>query len=178
MAFSLTKPLTDQLSAKDGLTDGNVNPANLDRLGFQSGINIPDNLLVYRDQAEADAAIDAITETATLYAQSTRVVDAYNHLVEKKIAFDKAMQELRRKVSESEMTLEKAYSEWLTLKHKLATEKAKAGLLHATEVEHTNIGYGAFERGLKLKLVKATDESRHGTESGSILSRGHLRLVS
>lgn len=178
MSFSLTKPLTDQLSAKDGLTDGTVNPANLERLGFQAGITIPDNLLVYRDQAEADAAIDKITETATLYAQSTRVVEAYAHLVEKKIAFDKAMQELRRQVSNSEISIEKAYAEWLTLKHTLATEKAKAGLLHATDVEHTNIGYGAFERGIKLKLVKATDESRHGTESGSILRRGHLRLVS
>ncbi|MEM9164164.1 MAG: hypothetical protein AAGC54_13990 [Cyanobacteria bacterium P01_F01_bin.4] len=178
MAFSLTKTLSEQLSAKDGLTDNTINPANLDRLGFQSGINIPDNLLVYRDQAQADAAVDTLTEQATLYTQSTRVVDAYTHLVEKKIAFDRAMQELRRKVAQSEINIETAYSEWLTLKHQLATEKVKAGLLHASKVEQTNVGYGAFERGLKLKLFKVTDESRTGTESGSIRRRGHLRLVS
>ncbi|MEM9151226.1 MAG: hypothetical protein AAGB19_12320 [Cyanobacteria bacterium P01_F01_bin.3] len=178
MAFSLTKTLPEQLSAKDGLTDGNVNPANLERLSFQPGITIPDNLLVYRDQEQADAAIETITEQATLYAQSTRVVEAYSHLVEKKLAFDKAMQELRRKVAQSEITLEAAYGEWQTLKHQLATEKAKAGLLHASKVEETNIGYGAFERGLKLKLFKLTDESRNGTEFGSVRRRGHLRLVS
>ena len=178
MAFSLTKPLTEQLSAKDGLTNNNINPANLDRLDFQSGIKIPDNLLVYRDQAQADAAVDELTEQATLYTQSTRVVEAYTHLVEKKIAFDREMQELRRKVAQSEISIETAYSEWLTLKHQLATEKVKAGLLHASKVEQTNIGYGAFERGLKQKLFKVTDESRNGTESGSIRRRGHLRLVS
>ena len=178
MAFSLTKTLPEQLSAKDGLTDGNVNPANLERLSFQPLINFPDIGQGQLDLLDAVAAIETITEQATLYAQSTRVVEAYSHLVEKKLAFDKAMQELRRKVAQSEMTLEAAYGEWQTLKHQLATEKAKAGLLHASKVEETNIGYGAFERGLKLKLFKLTDESRNGTEFGSVRRRGHLRLVS
>ncbi len=177
MAFGLTEDIRSSLSAKDGLADGTVNPANLERIGFQPGVTIPDNLLVYKDQAAADAAIDTITEQATLYAQSTRVVEEYTHLVEAAEKYHKATRKLRTKVASLEITIEQAFSEWQTLKHEVNTAKRQSGLLHASNVEEANIGFAKFQRGLTMKLRGMTDESRSGTEAGSV-KRGHLRLVS
>ncbi|MEM9805989.1 MAG: hypothetical protein AAF959_11975 [Cyanobacteria bacterium P01_D01_bin.56] len=171
MAFGLTDDIRKVLSANDGLADGHINPTNLEKLKFQKGLEIPDNLLIYRDQASADAAIDKITEEATLYAQSTRVVQEYTHLVGEAEKFHKAMRALRSKVASLEMTVEQAYGEWQTLIHKLNTTKRQTGLLHASEVEEANIGFAKFERGLTEKLRSRTDESRSGSEAGSVRRR-------
>lgn len=175
MAFGLTDNIGEILSAQPGLSDGRINPSNLEKLVFPDGLTIPGDLLTFPDQASADRKIDEITEQAALYVQSTRVVNEYIHLVDAAEKYQKALQSLRKRVAGMEITIEQAYSEWQTLKHQGNVARKKSGLLHASEVEKSNIAFAQFERGVTEKLRQATDESRSGSLSGS--RRQRFKLV-
>lgn len=167
MAYGLTEDIGKTLQASDGLANRSINPQNLDKLGFEKGVELPDNFLVYGTQAEADTAIDKITTQSERYAQSKRVVDETTQLIETMDAYHKSMRGLRRKVASLQLTLEEAFGEWQTLKHKNNLAKKRVGLLHASDIENANIGFAKFERNLTEKLHTATHEGRGGSMAGS-----------
>ena len=177
MAFRLSDDLASVLNASSGLADDYINPANLESMGFQKGLDIPADLLIYPDQASADKAIDAITQEAELYYQSTRVVKEYGHLAEQANNFHQEMKKLREKLAKLEITTEEAYAQWQTLIHKVNSVKRQAGLQHASDVEEINIGFAKFERGLAEKLQRQTNMSKGGTEQGSSRQRKRVALA-
>ena len=170
MAFNLSGDLEKQLNASRGLAGNDINPSNLENTKFTPVRKVPD-FTKFSSETAADAEIDSVTNEAEAKTQQERVVKAYTHLANVENKLQKSMDALRKAYFAGEVTIEEAFGNWQTMKHKLNLKRREVALDNAYEEEAANIGFGSFQRGLKQKLYDATDTSRKGTHAGSSLEQ-------
>lgn len=172
MAIKLSSRLDKVLNTSGRITDDSINPDNLSKLDFSSPLK-----LVYKPhhaytEAEADQAVDQLTEQAEQLTQENRVIDAQSNVAkiynQKLVKLDK----LRTEIAKGIKTIEKGYSEWQALIHEIEVLKRQAGVDLGARAEKANIQFEAHQRSLKQQLHTQTDLSRNGTHGGSsILNR-------
>ena len=173
MAIGLTENLNKLLGIQNGgITPTNINPSNLESLTLPDGWEMEriDDLMGL-DEDGADAIIDRNTEMSEHRVQAERVLESYEHLIEVEQKLVNRIAKVQQKLAKLEITRDKAYSEWKTLKHQLGVNRRKMGFNHAADVEKENVAYANHQRNYQQKLNSITDTSRSGTEQGSVVRR-------